>query len=65
LKPGESITCRLTTYIGGQAGDVHSNRVTATGIDDDGYPVSAGAELTIHVVNSPSGYSIFLPLIWK
>jgi len=63
LQPGQSITCTLTTYIGGRAGDVYTSRAAASGTDDDGYPVSALSEVTVKVVHPPSGYTIFLPSI--
>ncbi len=62
IKPGESITCSMTTYIGGQSGDVFSSRATASGEDDDGYPVGDWSEVSIHIVQAPY-YTIFFPSI--
>ena len=36
LGPGESYTCSFTAEVEGNAGDVHTDTVTATGTDDDG-----------------------------
>lgn len=40
LAPNESMTCVFTRTITGNAGFVHVNEVTATGVDDDQQPVS-------------------------
>lgn len=46
--------------VGGQSGDVFSSRATASGQDDDGYPVGDGSEVSIHIVQAPY-YTIFFP----
>ena len=63
-QPGESISCILTVFVGGQVGDAITNRTSAGGTDDDGYPVSDINELTIHIVHTVDGiYNLFMPFI--
>lgn len=40
LMPGESITCSFTEFISGDFPGSHTNVATASGVDDDGNPVS-------------------------
>ena len=45
LVPGESTSCTFDRVVSGNAGDVETNVVTASGLDDDGVPVSDDATL--------------------
>jgi uncharacterized repeat protein (TIGR01451 family) len=47
LDPGDDLECRFTRTLQGNAGDEHVNLVTASGIDDDGYPVAADDDATV------------------
>lgn len=40
LLPGEAFTCTFTRFIGGAVGDITIDKVTASGVDDDGALVS-------------------------
>ncbi len=40
LEPGGILDCTFTEFVGGATGSTHRNVVTATGVDDDGLPVS-------------------------
>ena len=42
-------TCSLLVFVGGNAGDVHTNMVIATGTDDDSNPVSDSDDTTVTV----------------
>ncbi|HEY70668.1 MAG TPA: hypothetical protein G4O08_08810 [Anaerolineae bacterium] len=48
--PDDSYTCNFTAYIGGPAGSLHSNIVTASGSDDDQNPVSANNDAFVRVL---------------
>ena len=49
LQPGESHTCQFTGYVAGNNGDMHTDTVTATGIDDDGQPLSADDSAVVQI----------------
>jgi hypothetical protein len=49
LAPGEGFTCAFTEYVGGNAGDTHTNEVTASGTDDDDDPVSDSDSATVTI----------------
>jgi hypothetical protein len=49
IPAGGSYTCQVTVFVGGDAGDVHTNVVTASGTDDDGVPVSDTDDATVTV----------------
>jgi len=53
IPAGGSYTCSLTVFVSGNAGDVHTNVVTASGTDDDGNPVSDEDDETVTVVLVP------------
>ena len=40
LQPGETFDCNFVAHVSGDAGDSHTDTVTASGTDDDGEPVS-------------------------
>jgi hypothetical protein len=51
LSPGESYTCAITVPVNGNAGFSETNTFTASGLDDDGNPVSATASDTVSIVD--------------
>ncbi|MBN1640818.1 MAG: DUF11 domain-containing protein, partial [Anaerolineae bacterium] len=52
LPVGGSYTCSFVGPVTGNAGEVHTNVVTASGVDDDGYPVSDSDDATVVIVSS-------------
>jgi uncharacterized repeat protein (TIGR01451 family) len=48
--PGDSYLCQFTAYVGGPAGTLHTNIVTATGSDDDENQVSDDGEAYVRVI---------------
>ena len=55
LPPGDGYTCAFTAHVGGAAGAVHRNTLTATAGGPGGTSVSAAAEATVNVVAAPTG----------
>ena len=51
LAPGGSYSCRFVARVSGNAGDVHLNVVTGTGVDADGVPVSATDDARVDVTD--------------
>ncbi len=51
---GDSYSCSITVFVGGNAGDTHTNVATASGLDDDGNPVSAADDETVTIDDVPS-----------
>lgn len=51
LDPGEIYQCSFTEFIAGDAGFVHENLVTASGVDDDGAAVEDDDDATVTVVD--------------
>ena len=49
IPAGGSYTCSITVFISGDAGGVHINVATATGTDDDGYPVTDDDDATVTI----------------
>ena len=49
LDPGESYSCSLVSFIAGDTGDVHTNVVTADGVDDDGVGVTATDDASVTI----------------
>jgi uncharacterized repeat protein (TIGR01451 family) len=47
LAPGETITCSFSKNVSGNAGETHTNVATATGTDDDGYPLEESDTATV------------------
>ena len=58
LAPGETMTCVFTRTITGNAGYVHTNVVTASGVDDDQAPVSAQDSENVAVDNVASSIKV-------
>jgi hypothetical protein len=53
IAAGDSYTCLATFSVKGDAGDVVTNVATASGLDDDGNPVSCDDDATVNIVNVP------------
>lgn len=53
LVPGGSFTCDFTGNVSGDAGDAHTNLVTASGKDDDNDPVSFSDDATVNITDVP------------
>ncbi len=54
LAPTESATCTFDRVVSGNAGDTHANVVTASGLDDDGGPVSGSDDAVVAFTDVPS-----------
>jgi uncharacterized repeat protein (TIGR01451 family) len=54
IQPGGSYTCMFTDTVTGNAGDSLTDKVTASGTDDEGNPVSKSDSATVLVLNVPS-----------
>ena len=54
IPAGGSDGCSITAFVGGNAGDAHTNVVTASGVDDDLSPVSDTDSATVTVTDVPS-----------
>ncbi len=52
IQPGQSTTCQFSKTISGNAGVTHTNRVTASGIDDDNVAVSGQGSATVTIDNT-------------
>ncbi|HRI57394.1 MAG TPA: hypothetical protein PK170_09900, partial [Anaerolineae bacterium] len=51
IQPGQFYTCTFNKPINGNAGVVHTNRVTASGTDNDNTPVSGSDDATVTIAN--------------
>lgn len=58
LDLGEELACAFVQFVGTEPGDSHSNVVTASGVDDDGYPVQAEDSATVIVRDLPSAMEV-------
>lgn len=58
LDLGEELALRFCAVCRDRAGDSHSNVVTASGVDDDGYPVQAEDSATVIVRDLPSAMEV-------
>ncbi len=54
LKPGETLACTASGFVGANAGDTHTNKVTVGGTDDDGVAVAGSDTGTVTVLDVPS-----------
>jgi len=59
LAVGESTECSFTAMVSGQPGNVHMNRVTIIGTDNDGTTVTDNGSLMIEIIDVPPAVSIF------
>ena len=57
LGPGESYECSFTAEVEGNAGEVHTDTVTATGSDDDGNPVEDADDATVTITEGEWDHS--------
>ena len=51
---GGSYSCSITVFIGGSAGDTHTNEVTATASDDEANVARATADASIDITGEPT-----------
>ena len=58
LAPTESYSCEYTVMVSGNAGDIVSCTVTASGIDDDGDPVSDDDPEDVTITDVPSSITV-------
>jgi hypothetical protein len=66
LAPGESLSCVFTRVVAGDGGEVHSNLVTVTVIDDDGVDYTGEAGTTVAITEPPvTIYKIYIPIVPK
>ena len=54
IQPGGTYTCKFIRMIAGNAGDVKTDVVTASGHDDDGHEVSDHDDATVTITDVPS-----------
>jgi uncharacterized repeat protein (TIGR01451 family) len=54
IQPGNTYTCKFTRTIGGNAGDVKTDVVTASGHDDDDHEVRDSDDATVKITDVPS-----------
>jgi LruC domain-containing protein len=59
IQPGASYTCEFTAMVEGEAGDTETDTVTASGVDDEGNPVSDSDDATVAIWKAL--YKIYLP----
>ena len=58
IAAGNSYSCSFSAFVAGGAGDVETNVVTASGIDDDGQPVTDDDDATVTVNDVPSSIEV-------
>ena len=58
IQPGSTYSCTFTGNVSGGPGFVHTNTVTASGVDDDGANVNGSASATVNVLNVPSSITV-------
>ena len=58
IEPGDTYTCKFTRTISGNAGDVKTDVVTASGHDDDGHEVSDDDDATVRLTDVPSSIAV-------
>jgi uncharacterized repeat protein (TIGR01451 family) len=58
IQPGETYTCTFTRPITGNAGDLKTDVVTASGHDDDGHEVSDHDDATVTITDVPSSLAL-------
>jgi hypothetical protein len=58
IGPSGSYSCSFTTFVAGNALDVHTNTATASGADDDGDPVIAMDDETLNFHDVPPAASL-------
>jgi len=58
LAPDESVSCTFTADVTGNAGDVETDTVTASGTDDDGTPVSDDDDASVTVLDVLPGITL-------
>ncbi len=54
IAAGDSYSCQFSAFVAGNAGDIETNVVTASGTDDDGNPVDDSDDATVTVEDVPS-----------
>ena len=54
LPPGHSYDCNFIAHVSGDAGDSHTDTVTASGADDDGSPVSGEGTAVVTITSVAS-----------
>ncbi|HHB90107.1 MAG TPA: hypothetical protein ENK60_02230 [Anaerolineae bacterium] len=54
IAPGASYTCQFSVHITGNAGDTHTNTVTAEATDDDSNQLSSSDDATVTITNASS-----------
>ncbi len=54
LQPGQTYDCNFVAHVSGDAGDSHTDTVTASGADDDGEPVSGDGTAIVTITSVAS-----------
>ncbi|MGH3080721.1 MAG: DUF11 domain-containing protein, partial [Gaiellaceae bacterium] len=58
IQPGDTYTCKFTRTISGNAGDMKTDVVTASGHDDDGHEVSDDDDATVTLTDVSSSIAV-------
>ncbi len=58
ILPGNFYQCQFSATVSGNAGDSETDVVTATGVDDDGNPVSDSDDATVDITDLPSSIDV-------
>jgi uncharacterized repeat protein (TIGR01451 family) len=58
IQPGGTYTCKFTRIVSGNAGDVKTDVVTASGHDDDGHAVSDDDDATVSLTDVASSLAL-------
>ena len=58
IQPGDTYSCKFTRSVTGNAGDVKTDVVTASGHDDDGHEVSDHDDATVTITDVPASLAL-------
>ncbi|MBX3012361.1 MAG: DUF11 domain-containing protein [Caldilineaceae bacterium] len=58
LAPGEALICRYQNLVTGPVGAIVVNHFTASGVDDDGNPLTAADQEEVRVVDRPASVAV-------
>jgi len=61
IQPGDTYSCQFTALVEGEAGDSETDTVTASGRDDEGFPVSDSDDATVVIESSTALYKVYFP----
>ncbi len=58
IQPGQSTTCTFTKLVQGAGNTTHTNRVTASGVDDESTAVSGSGAASVSILNAGSSITV-------